>query len=77
MDWTHLVKDRDKLRLLVNTVTKLRVAWKVGKFLTILVIIIFSKRLFPKGLVSWLVSYSVIEKLTNMEGGKGRKYSQQ
>jgi hypothetical protein len=77
VDWTHLVKDRDKLRLLVNTVTKLRVAWKVGKFLTILVIIIFSKRLFPKGLVSWLVSYSVIEKLTNMEGGKGRKYSQQ
>jgi hypothetical protein len=34
MDWIDLAQDRDQLRALVNTVMKLRVPKKIGKFLS-------------------------------------------
>jgi hypothetical protein len=32
MDWIDLAQDRDQLRVLMNTVTNLRVPYDVGKF---------------------------------------------
>jgi hypothetical protein len=44
MDWIHLAEDRDKCRALVNTVMKLRVPLRVGKFLNDCIIGGFSRR---------------------------------
>jgi hypothetical protein len=34
MDWIDLAQDREKWRILVNTVMKLRVPYNAGKFLS-------------------------------------------
>jgi hypothetical protein len=48
VDWINLAQDRDQWRALVNTVMKLRVSWKVGKFLNSWATGGFSRRsLFP------------------------------
>jgi len=34
VDWLHLAQDRDQWHVLMNTVMKLRIPYKVGNFLT-------------------------------------------
>jgi hypothetical protein len=44
MDWIDLAQDKDQRRVLVNTITNLRVPLNVGKFLTSCTTDSFSRR---------------------------------
>jgi hypothetical protein len=49
MDWINLAQDRDRWRVLVNTVMNLRVVKNVGNFLSILGRFSFSGRTLLHG----------------------------